>query len=61
MRSLMPCCYTTNGQNRDTIKITRETNVGLPHHKGLMPAYPMKKKTQFIYHIIKAVRMRLYS
>jgi hypothetical protein len=29
---------------RNTIKITRKTNVGLPHHKGPMPAYPMKKK-----------------
>ncbi len=38
---------------QDTIRVTRRTNVMLPHHKGLMPAYPMKKETPFIYHIIK--------
>jgi hypothetical protein len=38
---------------QDTIRVTRITNIRLPHHKGPMPTYPMKKKTSFIYHIIK--------
>jgi hypothetical protein len=26
---------------QDTIRVTRWTNVKLPHHKGLVPVYPM--------------------
>jgi hypothetical protein len=52
---VFPCAMSPHHKRakRDTIKITRRTNVRLPHHKGPMPAYPMKKETSFIYHIIK--------
>jgi hypothetical protein len=52
-----PCFPMPNGPSRkakqDTTRVTRGTNVKLPHHKGLVPTYPKKNEMSFVHHVIK--------
>jgi hypothetical protein len=43
---------------QDTIAITRRTNAKLPHHRGLLPTYLVKKKCHLY---ITLIRMQLYN
>jgi hypothetical protein len=38
---------------QNTIEITKETNVNLPHHKGHVLTYPLENKMSFVHYIIK--------
>ncbi len=48
--ALLPC---HEGEKQNTIEVIRKTNAKLPHHKGLMLAYPMENEMPLIYHVIK--------
>jgi hypothetical protein len=38
---------------QNTIEVTKETNVKLPHHKGHVLIYSLENKMPFIHYIIK--------
>jgi len=44
------------GAKQDTIGVTRGADAELPHHKGLVPTYPMENKMSFVHHIIERLK-----
>jgi hypothetical protein len=42
-----------DGAKRNTIRVTKGTNVKMLHHKGHVPAYRMEDETPFIHHAIE--------
>jgi len=50
---LVPCYPATRGQNKNIIGVTRRANAKQPHHKGLVPVYPMENQMPFLHHIRK--------
>jgi hypothetical protein len=48
-----PCCFATRGQSKNTIGVTRRTNVNQPHHKGLVLVYSMENQMPFLPHTKK--------
>jgi hypothetical protein len=49
--ALLPC---HKGAKWNTIVVTKGASAKLPHHKGLVPTYPIENKTPFIHHAIES-------
>jgi hypothetical protein len=51
---MLPCPPPSiKGAKQNTIGVTKETNVKLPHHKGFLLVYSMKNEMPLIHHVIK--------
>jgi len=49
----MPRSLAIRWQSKNTIKITKEANAKLQHHKGVVLAYPIENKRPFLHHTVE--------